>query len=337
MSPTPERIAQSRAYCRWIARRAGSSFGPSFLVLGQEKRQAMEALYAFFRHSDDLADGPQPPDQRRAALAGWRRAVSEVIGLGLEGSGFGLQGSGSGSWVLGAGRRQTSEYPPSPVAARPAPAAANVSAGELILPALGQAVQRFQIPAEHLLAVLDGVQMDIDGVPYETFDELAVYCHRVASAVGLACLHIWGFRGQEAYQPARQCGLAFQLTNILRDLKEDAARGRIYLPRAELRQFGYAPEELARGVADHRFDRLMAMQIQRARQFYRMGAELFDWLGPDGRRAIGMMVSIYGGLLERIAVRPREVLARRVRLGRWQRLRILARWRLLPPRRSSLP
>ena len=103
-----------------------------------------------------------------------------------------------------------------------------------LLPALAAAVREFHIPPEHLLAVLDGVQMDLDGRRYETFDELADYCDRVASAVGLACIYIWGFRGPEALEPARQCGRAFQLTNILRDLKEDAAAGRVYLPAEDL-------------------------------------------------------------------------------------------------------
>ena len=185
--------------------------------------------------------------------------------------------------------------------------------------------------------MLDGVEMDLDDRRYETFDELAEYCHRVASAVGLACIHIWGFRSEQAFEPARQCGLAFQLTNILRDVKEDAARGRMYLPLSELRQCGYSPEDLRRGSADERFDRVMALQIDRARRLYREGAQLFDLLEPDGRRVFGMMTATYHALLERIARRPREILVRRVCLSGWRKLRIAARWMLLPPRRSALP
>jgi phytoene synthase len=187
------------------------------------------------------------------------------------------------------------------------------------------------------LAVIEGVEMDLEGRRYRTFGELTEYCERVASAVGLVCIHVWGFRGEGALGPARRCGLAFQLTNILRDLREDAARGRIYLPLEDLDRCGYSPDELARGVADERFDRLMAVQMDRARGLYREGAELFDWLEAPGQRIFGMMAATYYGLLEAIASQPRRVLRGRVRLSLLERLRIAARWILLPARRSALP
>lgn len=207
----------------------------------------------------------------------------------------------------------------------------------LWLPALADAVGRFRIPAEYLFAVIEGVEMDLDGRQYRTFAELSEYCDRVASAVGLACIHVWGFRGEGGFPLARCCGRAFQLTNILRDLKEDAARGRVYLPREELEEFGYSPLDLARGAADERFDRLMAFQIDRARRLYREGAGLFEWLEPPGRRIFGMMIHTYWRLLEAIARQPRRVFYGRVRLSGWEKLRIAARWSLLPPRRSALP
>ena len=209
--------------------------------------------------------------------------------------------------------------------------------GESLLPALAHAVERFRIPAEHLLAVVDGVEMDLDRPSYETFDDLASYCRRVASAVGLACIHVWGYRGEEAFEPARKCGVAFQITNILRDLKEDARQGRVYLPLEDLRRAGYSVERLTAGVADDGFDRLMAFEIDRARRLYQEGAELFDWLEPDGQRIFGMMTTVYHRLLAAIERRPSEVFRRRVRLSRWQKLGIAARWALLPPRRSALP
>ena len=112
--------------------------------------------------------------------------------------------------------------------------------------------------------MIDGVEMDLTPRRYETFDELERYCERVASAVGLACIHIWGFRGPEAFEPARQAGVALQLTNILRDLKEDAAAGRVYLPLADLRRCGYSVDELLAGVANDAFLRLMRFEIERA-------------------------------------------------------------------------
>ena len=107
-------------------------------------------------------------------------------------------------------------------------------------------VARYRIPIEYLTAVIDGVEMDLAGQRYETFEELEQYCERVASVVGLACIHIWGFRDERALEPARRCGVAFQLTNILRDLKEDAGRGRVYLPGEDLQRFGYREDELRR-------------------------------------------------------------------------------------------
>ena len=162
----------------------------------------------------------------------------------------------------------------------------------------------FQIPPEHLFAVLDGVEMDLDRRRYETFDELRQYCDRVASAVGLCCIHIWGFRGPEAFAPARQAGIALQLTNILRDLKEDAAAGRVYLPIEDLRQCGYSADDLLAGVADQRFRRLMAMEVARAERFYAEGAELLDWLAPPGRRMFGLLMATYRALLRRDCAAP---------------------------------
>ncbi len=197
-----------------------------------------------------------------------------------------------------------------------------------LLPALADVVRRFNIPREHLLAVIDGVEMDLTPQRYETFDELERYCERVASAVGLACIHIWGFRGPEAFEPARQAGVALQLTNILRDLKEDAAAGRIYLPLADLRRCGYSQEELLAGTANDAFLALMQLEIERAKQFYRGAAGLRDWLDPDGRRIFGLMTATYCQLLQQIENRPADVLRRRVWLTSLTRLRLFAQWML---------
>ena len=150
----------------------------------------------------------------------------------------------------------------------------------------------------------------------------------MASAVGLACIHIWGFRGPEAFEPARQAGVALQLTNILRDLKEDAAGGRLYLPLADLQQCGYSPEELLAGTVDDAFLDLMRLEIERAKQFYRAAAGLSDLLEPDGRRIFGLMTATYRQLLKRIEDRPADVLRRRVRLNSMTKLRLFAAWML---------
>jgi 15-cis-phytoene synthase len=310
-------LQASRTHCHRVARAAGSSFYPCFALLDRPKREAMEALYAFLRHTDDLADSPQPLDARHQAVAVWREAVTAAIGK--EGSGFGVQ--------------DRTDRPPSD----PVHHSSLIIHHFQLLPALAAAVRQFHIPPEHLLAAIDGVQMDLDGRRYETFDELADYCDRVASAVGLACIYIWGFRGPEALDPARQCGRAFQLTNILRDLKEDAAAGRIYLPAEDLRHCGYSAEELHRGVINPGFHRLLDMEIARARELYRRGVVLMDQLDPSGHRIFGMMVSVYYQLLCKIERQRAGVLTHRIRLSRWQKLRLAARWFLLPPRRLVIP
>ncbi|MCR4410889.1 MAG: squalene/phytoene synthase family protein [Thermoguttaceae bacterium] len=303
-------IHASYARCREIARRAGSSFYPSFFLLPRSKRRAMEALYAFMRHSDDLADGPQPLEHRRQALAEWRGLVEAVLPSGMRASGT--------APVLGE--------------------AATVGLSDvLLLPALADTVRRFGIPPEHLLAVLDGLAMDLDVRAYATFDELQGYCRLVGSAPGLVCLYVWGFSGDDALDLAGRCGVAFQLTNILRDLGQDAAGGRVYLPESDLRECGYTRDDLLCGVVNEPFERLVLLEGSRARSLYHEGADLIDRLARDGRRMFGMMTSLYHHLLDEVLRRRRELFVRRIRLGAWSKLRIAARWALLPPRRSSLP
>lgn len=305
-------IHSSYGLCHAVARRAGSNFYPCFLLLSRPKRRAMDAIYAFTRYSDDLIDNPKPAEARREALVEWRASLETALSGNFDPTGI-------SPW-LQESRRPADEMP-----------------GEALLPALVDTVERFAIPVELLLSVVDGVEMDLDRASYETFDDLVTYCHRVASAVGLACIHVWGFRDKEAFEPARKCGVAFQLTNILRDLEEDAQQGRIYLPVEDLRASGYSAEDLVGGVVNDAFGRLMLVQIDRARQLYREGAELFDRLEPDGQRIFGMMTTVYHRLLERISRRPGQVFHGRVRLSRWRKLGIAARWMLLPARRSALP
>ncbi len=287
-------LKTSYAFCDRLARQSGSNFYPCFLLLGKEKRRAMNALYAFMRHTDDLGDSPQPAATRQEALCHWRSSLKNALN--------------------GAGDPATNR----------------------LLPALADTVHRFAMPPEHLFAVIDGVEMDVRGQQYETFEELALYCRRVASAVGMACLHIWGFRDHRALDPADRCGLAFQLTNILRDLKEDAQQGRLYLPLEDLRQFDYSPDEFATGIADERFLRLMQWEFQRVKMLYREAAELYEWLHPDGRRVFGMMAGIYHGLFCEIRRRPAAVLRGRVRLPARRKLSLAARWLLLPPKSFRL-
>ena len=270
----------------------------------------MHALYAFMRHSDDIADDPaddrQPGRSPRELLREWRGALERAL-------------SGGGT---------VDELDP---------------CGRAILPAVAQTVREFQIPPESLLAVLDGVEMDLEPRVYATFDELAVYCQRVASAVGLACMHIWGFRcgnlvepnpsadqDGSAPGPGRSAGLALQLTNILRDLSEDAQRGRVYVPLEDINACGYSAGELQNGVVNRPFLRLMEMEIDRAERFYREAAELPRWLHKDGHRIFGLMMESYHALLTKIGRHPADVFTRRIRVSRCKKLWLAARWTFLP-------
>ncbi|HZV03703.1 MAG TPA: phytoene/squalene synthase family protein [Gemmataceae bacterium] len=187
-------------------------------------------------------------------------------------------------------------------------------------PAFHHTVEHYGIPRCYLDDVLDGVGMDLDTDRYDTFADLYRYCYRVASAVGLACIHIWGFREERAKAYAESAGIALQLTNILRDLGEDAGRGRVYLPREDLERFGYSVADLEQGRRDGRFRDLMRFQVERAREYYDAAAPLADFLTPAGRSVFLVMLRTYRGLLEAIVRCDYDVFNRPVRLSRWRKL-----------------
>jgi phytoene synthase len=186
--------------------------------------------------------------------------------------------------------------------------------------ALHDTIRSHDMPCSYLHAVLDGVEMDLFQDSYATFAELYRYCYRVASAVGLACIHIWGFADQGAEMYAESAGIAFQLTNILRDLREDANRGRVYLPQEDLQTFGYGLEQLYRGECDDRFRALMRFQVERARQYYDRARPLSALLPPPGRAVFQVMLRTYHGLLDAIEKRHYDVFRSRVTLSGWRKL-----------------
>ncbi|MGE5192460.1 MAG: phytoene/squalene synthase family protein [Deltaproteobacteria bacterium] len=204
-----------------------------------------------------------------------------------------------------------------------------------VLPALIDVIGRYRIPVDYLLDVIAGVEMDLEPVAFATFDQLADYCYHVAGAVGLACIHLWGFHDARAPAAALDCGTAFQLTNILRDLGEDTARGRGYLPREDLDRFqltradlagkSRAAQTAAGGRRDERFERLMQFEVARAREYYARAAPLYDYLDPPGKPILETMFRIYGGLLDEIERRRYDVFSRRVELSRGRKLLIAGR------------
>ena len=200
--------------------------------------------------------------------------------------------------------------------------------------ALHHTVLAFHIRRQYLDDVLDGVEMDLETADYATFEDLRLYCYRVASAVGLACIHIWGFSDERAKIHAEQAGLAFQLTNILRDLGEDAARGRVYLPREDLKRFGYSEDKLRRGERDDSFRALMRFEIARARTLYAASWPLAPLLSPPGRAVFLVMARTYRSLLAAIESSDYDVFRKRARVSKWRKLlfalqALPARWELV--------
>lgn len=179
---------------------------------------------------------------------------------------------------------------------------------------------RHGIPCGYLTAVLDGVEMDLDTTRYATFADLYPYCYRVAAAVGLACIHVWGFTDEKAKTHAESAGIAFQLTNILRDLGEDAARGRVYLPREDLDRFGYDVDSLRAGTCDDGFRALMHFQVERARHYYEGAWPLARLLTAPGRAIFQVMMQTYQGLLDQIERRGYDVFHGRITLSPWRKL-----------------
>ncbi len=191
-----------------------------------------------------------------------------------------------------------------------------------ILPAFRDTVTNFSIPAEYFHWILDGAGMDLNVFQYDTFEDLYRYCFNVASAVGLVCLQIFGFKDRRAKEYAEQCGIAFQLTNILRDVKEDAERGRIYLPLEDLRRFDYSPEELRRGVVDARFRGLMKFETDRARKYYAAAHNLIPLVDEASRPALWAMIRIYERILDRIEQKQFDVFGTRIHLAGLEKISI---------------
>jgi phytoene synthase len=187
--------------------------------------------------------------------------------------------------------------------------------GSPILPAFCDTVSRFSIPGEYFHWIIDGAEMDLTIQAYQTFDELYRYCFRVASAVGLVCLRIFGSTEDRARKLAEDCGIAFQLTNILRDLKEDAALGRVYLPAEDLGRFDYSATDLRNGVIDDRFRKLMDFEAKRAAGYYAQARELISLVEWTSRPALWAMMEIYERLLKKIVRRRFDVFSSVVRLS----------------------
>ncbi len=188
--------------------------------------------------------------------------------------------------------------------------------GSQIWPAFHDTVERYRIPHRYFHEMIDGILSDLEPCRMQTFDQLYQYCYRVASVVGFTVIHIFGFRSPRALLLAEKCGIAFQLTNILRDVREDAGMQRIYLPQEDLDRFDVSAEQLFSGTEDDRFRRLMSFEAARARLFYEESAPLIDLIEPKSRRSLWALRAIYMRLLSRIEDSCYNVLTRRISVGK---------------------
>jgi phytoene synthase len=169
-----------------------------------------------------------------------------------------------------------------------------------LLPALHHTVKRYGIPASYLHDLLAGAEMDLTVKTYGTFEQLTRYCYCVAGTVGLCCVHVFGFKDPKALDLATTLGMAFQLTNILRDVAEDYAMGRVYLPQEDLRRFGCAGSDLGRSSASPAFVELMRFETSRAWRCYAQAAPLLELVNRDSRAALWTLRRIYSRILEKI-------------------------------------
>jgi phytoene synthase len=192
-------------------------------------------------------------------------------------------------------------------------------------PAFLDSVERYRIPHGYFEEMIEGVASDLEPRAFGVFDELYRYCYQVASVVGLTTIHIFGFTSPEAIPLAEKCGVAFQLTNILRDVREDAELGRVYLPWEDLDRFGVSVEDLKQACRTEQFGRLMEFEIECARRYYRESAPLLKLIQPKARPSLWALIAIYSSLLDHIAQAHYDVLTRRISLSPAEKIWIVLR------------
>ncbi|MGM0594715.1 MAG: presqualene diphosphate synthase HpnD [Pseudomonadota bacterium] len=206
---------------------------------------------------------------------------------------------------------------------------------------VGQALQplltSYNLPQEYFLEIIDGMEMDLDNTRYENFSQLSLYSYRAAAVVGLLSAEIFGYTDRRTLDYAHDLGIAFQLTNILRDIKEDAARGRIYLPADEMARFGIDDKQLLRGELDEKMRALLSLQAERAERYYRSAFDKLPESDRYAQRSGVIMAAIYRELLQRIIREDFPVLERRVRLPAWRKLWLAWRSYRSEKRRAAQP
>ena len=293
-------LAESYEECHRVARASHSNFYYAFFLLPKPKRDGLAALYAFMRLVDDVADEGADLAAKQRGLAKWRAA---------------LDGAVNGQEQLFDGTSATV----SPVAA--------LDGAAEVLPALVDTMQRYKMPARYLHDLISGAEMDLTVQTYPTFDRLREYCYRVAGTVGLTCTHVFGFSDARALDLAEKLGLAFQLTNIIRDVHEDYKLGRVYLPEEDLHRYGVSPEDFDRDEATLGMRELLRFEAERAWQLYEEGSALLGLIDSDSCSALWLLVHTYSALLSRIESLDFAVFGERVRLAKAEKMMFIAKAR----------
>ena len=306
---TSREIAASYANCHAIARAAHSNFYPAFFLMPKAKRDGILALYAFMRLIDDVSDEGTNLAEKQRGLARWRAALDEAV---------------TGNSQVFDGN-----------AVKPLPGEPLRGEAE-VLPALADTVDRYKIPTRYLHDLISGAEMDLTIQAYPSFERLEEYCYRVAGTVGLTCTHIFGFRDAKALELAEKLGLAFQLTNIIRDVREDYANGRVYLPEEDLARYNVAKADFGRSEDTLGVHELLRFVTERAWRLYEEGANLLSLIDEDSRSTLWLLVHTYSALLARIESKDFAVFGERVRLSKAEKLKLIAKARFGRPTEENI-
>jgi phytoene synthase len=272
-----------------IAKKSKSSFYYAFNLLPQEKRDAMNTVYAFCRQTDDIVDrGNETKDLKYEKLRKWRIELEKSL------DGY-------------------SDY--------------------LILNKLASTIKKFNIPLEPFFELLVGMEMDLQKNRYLTFEDLQLYCYRVASTVGLMCIEIFGYKHASTRDFAINLGIALQLTNILRDVKKDAEKGRIYLPQEDLKKFDYQEKDLLNSTYNENFQNMMKFQVQRAKEYFNKATNSLNLEDKKAMFAARAMQHIYFRMLNNIVEADYDVYHNRIRVSTFKKvgisLGVWAKYRLV--------
>ena len=261
-----------------IAKTSKSSFYYAFNLLPNEKRDAMNTVYAFCRQTDDIVDQENLPDEiKYEKLHKWTIELEKAL-------------------------RGYSEYQ--------------------LLNKLGKTISQFNIPLDPFFELLKGMEMDLQKKRYLTFDDLKLYCYRVASTVGLMCIEIFGYKHKSAKDFAVDLGIALQLTNILRDIKKDSENGRIYLPQEELKRFGYSEKEILSQAYNENFKELMQYQVNRAEHYFENATGDLNLDDKYSMFAARAMQHIYHKILEKIIDADYDVYHKNIKVSKIEKVGI---------------